>query len=94
MLTLFRVMTFEDWTDVMYETMAVYPLSWAYYLSFIFLSAFAFLNMIIGIVVNVLEEEHQQQAKEKARAAGEPTLIELREEIRALGRLIEAREKS
>ena len=93
MLTLFRVMTFEDWTDVMYETMAVHPFSWVFYLSFIFLSAFAFLNMIIGIVVNVLEEEHQQQAKEKARAAGEPTLIELREEIRALGRLIEAREK-
>jgi hypothetical protein len=27
MLTLFRVMTFEDWIDVMYESMAVYPLS-------------------------------------------------------------------
>ena len=27
MLTLFRVMTFEDWTDVMYETMAVYSYS-------------------------------------------------------------------
>jgi len=93
MLTLFRVMTFEDWTDVMYETMAVYPFSWVFYLSFIFLSAFAFLNMIIGIVVNVLEEEHQKQAFEEAQAAGEPTLVELREEIRALGRLIEARQK-
>ena len=27
MLTLFRVMTFEDWTDVMYATMAVYSYS-------------------------------------------------------------------
>ena len=45
MLTLFRVMTFEDWTDVMYETMAVYPLSWSFYLSFIFFSAFAFLKI-------------------------------------------------
>jgi voltage-gated sodium channel len=84
MLTLFRVMTFEDWTDVMYETMAVYPFSWAFYLSFIFLSAFAFLNMIIGIVVNVLEEEHQRQARADAIAAGEPTLVELRDEIRSL----------
>ncbi|MEH6580294.1 MAG: ion transporter [Halioglobus sp.] len=89
MLTLFRVMTFEDWTDVMYETMAVYPLSWTFYLSFIFLSAFAFLNMIIGIVVNTLEEEHQREAAQAAEAAGEPTLGELREEIRALRGVIE-----
>ena len=27
MLTLFRIATFEDWTDVMYETMAFYPIS-------------------------------------------------------------------
>jgi voltage-gated sodium channel len=93
MLTLFRVMTFEDWTDVMYQTMEIYPVSWMYYLSFIFLSAFAFLNMIIGIVVNVLEEEHQRQAKAEARAAGEPTLAELREEIRALRGLIEERQR-
>lgn len=91
MLTLFRVMTFEDWTDVMYQTMEVYPLSWAYYLSFIFLSAFAFLNMIIGIVVNVLEEEHQLEAREEAIAAGEPTLKELRDEIRGLRELLEVR---
>jgi voltage-gated sodium channel len=74
----------------MYETMTVYPLSWTYYLSFIFLSAFAFLNMIIGIVVNVLEEEHQRQAEAQARAAGEPTLRELQQQIESLSRLIEA----
>src|SRR6056297_2413748 len=39
MLTLFRVATFEDWTDVMYETMATFPLSWIYYITFIFLTA-------------------------------------------------------
>lgn len=57
LLTLFRVMTFEDWTDVMYETMAVYPFSWIFYIIFIFLTAFAFLNMVIGVVVGVMEEE-------------------------------------
>ena len=65
MLTLFRVMTFEDWTDVMYETMTVYPLSWLYYLTFIFFTAFAFLNMVIGVVVNVLNEEHEKVQKQK-----------------------------
>lgn len=59
MLTLFRVVTFEDWTDVMYETMAVYPISWIYYLSFIFLNAFVFLNMMIGIVIDRMQAEHE-----------------------------------
>jgi voltage-gated sodium channel len=58
MLTLFRVATFEDWTDVMYETMAIYPLSWIYYLSFIFLTAFVFLNMMVGTVLEVMSQEH------------------------------------
>jgi voltage-gated sodium channel len=58
MLTLFRVVTFEDWTDVMYETMEVHAWSWMYYLSFIFFNAFVFLNMMIGIVIDKMNEEH------------------------------------
>ena len=78
MLTLFRVMTFEDWTDVMYETMAVYPWSWAFYLTFIFLTTFAFLNMVIGIVVNVLEEE---QAKLDTEDPDRTSLANLKDEL-------------
>ncbi len=86
MLTLFRVMTFEDWTDVMYETMEVYPFSWIFYISFIFLTAFAFLNMVIGIVVNVLEEEHQRERDEDPNIV---SLEDLQAEIRALRLAIE-----
>lgn len=77
LLTLFRVMTFEDWTDVMYETMDVYPLSWIFYLTFIFFTAFAFLNMVIGIVVNVMEQEHAKVRKEEQEANHEPTIADL-----------------
>lgn len=86
LLTLFRVMTFEDWTDVMYETMAVYPLSWTFYLSFIFLTAFAFLNMVIGIVVSVIEQEHRKEDEEAH--ANEPTITDLQNEIQELKELI------
>ncbi len=90
MLTLFRVMTFEDWTDVMYETMEVYPFSWFYYISFIFLTAFAFLNMVIGIVVNVMNEEHEKIRKEEALEANEPTLSDLRAELAEIKALIKS----
>jgi len=66
---LFRVVTFEDWTDVMYETMEVYPLSWMYYLSFIFLNAFVFLNMMIGIVIDRMQAE--QNAYDLENETGE-----------------------
>jgi len=89
MLTLFRVMTFEDWTDVMYESMSVYPFSWSYYLSFIFFTAFAFLNMIIGIVVNVLNDEHDRIRQEEEAKIKTVTLEELDEKIEHLTRLIE-----
>jgi voltage-gated sodium channel len=64
MLTLFRIVTFEDWTDIMYETMVVYGLSWIYYLSFIFLAGFVFLNMMIGVVIDVFSKEHNQQSRD------------------------------
>ncbi len=65
LLTLFRVATFEDWTDVMYETMEVYPFSWIYYLTFIFLTAFVFLNMMIGIVLDTMQSEHEKFNREE-----------------------------
>ncbi|MEW5056494.1 MAG: ion transporter [Cycloclasticus sp.] len=91
LLTLFRVMTFEDWTDVMYETMEVYGSSWIFYITFIFFTAFAFLNMIIGIVVNVLEEEHQRERDKKAEASGEPTLRDLQQQLFELKQMMEGR---
>lgn len=75
MLTLFRVATFEDWTDVMYETMAVHPISWIYYLTFIFLTAFIFLNMMVGTILEVMGQEHENfraEAHGESAEGGEP----------------------
>jgi len=81
MLTLFRVATFEDWTDVMYETMEVFPFSWAFYLSFIFLTAFVFLNMMIGVVLDVMQEEHENHNREEGHGtAGDIAAIKVQTE--------------
>ena len=88
MLTLFRVMTFEDWTDVMYEVMEVYSIGWIYFLSFIFLTTFAFLNMVIGIVVNVLEDEHAKEQAIQDKIDGKPTIEDLADQIAELKQLI------
>ena len=71
MLTLFRVATFEDWTDVMYETMAVHPISWIYYLTLIFLTACIFLNMMVGTILEVMGQEHENYRAEQHGESGE-----------------------
>jgi voltage-gated sodium channel len=63
--------------------MEIYPYSWIYYMTFIFFTAFAFLNMVIGIVVNVMEEE-----RSKVKNKNQPTLSDLKQEITELKTLI------
>jgi len=97
MLTLFRVMTFEDWTDIQYETMEVYGWSWIYYMTFIFLTAFAFLNMVIGIVINVMDKEGRkvelgQENEAQELGDKEPSITDLQQEIRELKQLIVAQQ--
>ena len=101
MLTLFRVATFEDWTDVMYETMAVHPLSWIYYLSFIFLTAFVFLNMMVGTVLEIMSKEHENFRAEQqgeSNEGGEPAsraqIEKLEHELKEIKALILKQPKS
>ena len=97
MLTLFRIATFEDWTDVMYETMAVYPLSWIYYVVFIFLTAFVFLNMMVGVVLEVMSretaaEEHQNQ--EDHHQALVDQISQLQQQVQALSDKLDRKDQS
>ncbi|MBL4763727.1 MAG: ion transporter [Colwellia sp.] len=101
MLTLFRVATFEDWTDVMYETMTVHPLSWIYYLSFIFLTAFIFLNMMVGTVLDVMSQEHENFRAEQhgeSNEGGEPAsraqIEKLEHELREIKAILLKQSKS
>ena len=83
MLTLFRIATFEDWTDVMYATQEVYAWSWIYYLTFIFLTAFIFLNMMIGVVLDVMQKESAQLDFDSGE--GEPAQLQaLRSDVHSL----------
>jgi len=95
MLTLFRVATFEDWTDVMYATQEVYPLSWIYYLTFIFLTAFIFLNMMVGTILEVMTSE--QNAREAQQAHDERDRIahqldEVQAQLRILTLAVQAQQ--
>ena len=95
MLTLFRVATFEDWTDVMYATMETHPLSWLYYLSFIFLMAFVFLNMMVGVILEVMTEEHNNETAEQAHLEREEMtekITQMQKQIEEMHEMLRARQ--
>jgi voltage-gated sodium channel len=85
MLTLFRVLTFEDWTDVMYETMEVYPWSWVYFVSFIIIAAFVFFNLFVAVIIGEMQKLQNADADEE-RHADHETLQEILAEIREIKR--------
>lgn len=79
-LTLFQVLTLESWTDVMRgQLAAAVPPVWTalYFVSFILLGTMVTLNLLIGVIVNGMEEARQNmEDSERARhisTAGEPT---------------------
>ena len=60
LLTLFRVVTLEDWTDVMYKAMELHSMSWLYFVSFVILGTFVVINLFIAVVINNLDEAKQE----------------------------------
>jgi voltage-gated sodium channel len=65
MLTLFVMLTLENFPFYMYAGMEVHPWSWVYFVTFILLAAFMILNVLIGIVLNSLEEARELERRRR-----------------------------
>ncbi len=88
MLTLFRVVTLEDWTDVMYTAMVLSPWAWVYFVSFIFMGTFVIINLFIAVVLNNLEEAKTEQLEDlKQPVSRDELLNELQRTQEAMSRL-------
>ncbi|MCX2803017.1 ion transporter [Microbulbifer thermotolerans] len=80
LLTLFRIVTLEDWTDVMYTAMESLPWAWLYFVSFVVMGAFVMINLFIGVVLNNLEEAKLRRLDELRLP---PSHTEILRELRA-----------
>ena len=68
-LTMFRLLTLEGWTDIMDTAMEVYPLAWIYFASFVVTGTFVVINLFIAVVINNLDEAKMEQLRELERPA-------------------------
>lgn len=88
LLTLFRVVTLEDWTDVMYTAMDFHPMAWLFFVSFVVLGTFVVINLFIAVVINNLEEAKAERLAElQGPVTQDEILKDLRETQKALQRL-------
>ena len=67
MLTLFVMLTLENFPTYMDAGMEVHPWSWVYFVSFILIAAFVVINVLIGIVLNSMEEAREAEKRRAVR---------------------------
>ncbi|MDE0303587.1 MAG: ion transporter [Albidovulum sp.] len=89
-LTLFRIVTLEGWTDIMDASMQAHGWAWIYYVSFIVIGTFVVVNLFIAAVVNNLEEVKKERQRDlRDPPSQEEILEELSRTQQALARLQE-----
>ena len=68
MLTLFVMLTLEDFPVYMADAMEIHPWAWLYFVSFILVAAFIVINVLISVVLNSMEEARELERREAVRA--------------------------
>ena len=88
MLTLFQTATLEGWPDLMYSAFEVYPWSWLFFVSFIIINSLIFMNMIIGVIIDVIVRSNDDETPENIAL-----LEEINLKIDSLNKELEALKK-
>ena len=84
--TLFQIMTLESWSHgIVRPIMEVHPSSWVYFTLFVVISAFAALNLFIGILVNAMDSaKDEQESQMSAEEVADPAQLAILEELHAI----------
>jgi len=67
MLTLFQTATLEGWPDLMYQSLEVQRYSWIFFVIFIILNSLVFMNMIIGVIIDVIVKTNENESPENIK---------------------------
>ena len=60
--TLFQIRTLESWSmGIVRPVMEIYPYAWAFFLPFILVTTFAVVNLLVGLVVNSMQDAHHTE---------------------------------
>ncbi|WP_300438320.1 ion transporter [uncultured Mameliella sp.] len=60
--SLFQIMTLESWSmGIVRPVMEVYPYAWVFFVPFIMVTTFAVVNLLVGLIVNSMQDAHHEE---------------------------------
>lgn len=77
--TLFQIMTLESWSmGIVRPVLEVYQYAWAFFVPFIMVTTFAVVNLLVGLVVNSMQDAHAVESNAATDAYRDEVLERLR----------------
>jgi voltage-gated sodium channel len=76
--SLFQIMTLESWSmGIVRPVMKEYPYAWAFFVPFIMVTTFAVVNLLVGLIVNSMQDAHGAEANKATDAYRDEVLARL-----------------
>lgn len=76
--TLFQIMTLESWSmGIVRPVMEVYPTAWAFFVPFILITTFAVVNLLVGLIVNSMQDAHAEEGNAATDAYRDEVMAKL-----------------
>ncbi len=76
--TLFQIMTLESWSmGIVRPVMEVYPYAWAFFVPFIMVTTFAVVNLLVGLIVNSMQDAHAEEGNAATDAYRDEVMAKL-----------------
>ena len=76
--SLFQIMTLESWSmGIVRPVMEVYPYAWIFFVPFILVTTFAVVNLVVGLIVNSMQDAHAEEEVAATEAHREEILRRL-----------------
>jgi voltage-gated sodium channel len=67
--SLFQIMTLESWSmGIVRPVMIDFPYAWAFFIPFIMVTTFAVVNLLVGLIVNSMQDAHHAEDNERTDA--------------------------
>ena len=76
--SLFQIMTLESWSmGIVRPVMVEYPYAWLFFVPFIMVTTFAVVNLLVGLIVNSMQDAHGAEDAERTDIYREEVLERL-----------------